>query len=245
VIQRLIGRTRRRIRLQWAIEGATTATILAAATALVSIFAVRMEMVAPSTGIGMLIAAGAIIIAGAVISAARHLDDERVARRIDRASNLADRLSTAIAFRRDAGAHDAETAELMQAAIKDGVRAAARADTRAAAPFAMPADYRVAFLFLVLAAVTGGLSLPQHHARPHVYRAIPDHARPPPATARARSATCRPMLRCSSARSRSRDRSPCSIGLRPRSGSSCRTMRRSAISSCSCSSRPIGSAWST
>jgi len=35
-----------------------------------------------------------------VVKAARRLDDELVARRIDRASNLSDRLSTAIAFTR-------------------------------------------------------------------------------------------------------------------------------------------------
>src|SRR5438309_1943523 len=97
-IQRLIGRARRRIRSQWALEGATTATVVAAAAALASIFAVRTELVAPATGIYLLIAAGAIILAGAIASATRPLDDELVARRIDRASNLADRLSTAIAF---------------------------------------------------------------------------------------------------------------------------------------------------
>ena len=45
VIQRLIGRARFRIRMQGALEGATTATILAAAVALVSVFAMRMEFV--------------------------------------------------------------------------------------------------------------------------------------------------------------------------------------------------------
>jgi hypothetical protein len=95
-IQRLIRGTRFRIRSQWALEGATTATIGAAVVALVSIFAVRTEMIAPATGLWALVASGAIIVIGAAISAARRLDDETVARRIDRASNLADRLSTAI-----------------------------------------------------------------------------------------------------------------------------------------------------
>ena len=39
-IQRLIGRARFRIRSQWALEGATTAAILAAALALAAIFAI-------------------------------------------------------------------------------------------------------------------------------------------------------------------------------------------------------------
>ncbi len=102
-IQRLIGRARFRIRSQWALEGATTATILAAATALSSIFAMRIDLVSRGTGIGMLVGSFAIILIGALVSASRKIDDELVARRIDRASNLADRLSTAIAFRRTMG----------------------------------------------------------------------------------------------------------------------------------------------
>src|SRR4051812_34671073 len=151
VIQRLIGRTKFRIRSQWALEGATTATILASAGALASIFAVRIEAVTPTTGVILLVASFMLVVAGAIISAARKLDDEQVARRIDRASNLADRLSTAIAFRRDltagkprepdgqAGEHEI-TEEMMHAAIKDGVRAAMRADIRKASPFSLPKD---------------------------------------------------------------------------------------------------------
>src|SRR4051812_35759993 len=95
-IQRLIRGTRFRIRSQWALEGATTATIIAAVMALASIFAMRTYTVSPTTGIWLLVGSGLVIVAGAVISAMRKLDDEVVARRIDRASNLADRLSTAI-----------------------------------------------------------------------------------------------------------------------------------------------------
>ena len=46
-IQRLVRGARVRIRLQWALEGATTATGLAAAMALVSIFAVRTQTITP------------------------------------------------------------------------------------------------------------------------------------------------------------------------------------------------------
>ena len=95
-IQRLIGRARFRIRSQGALEGATTATILAAATALISIFAMRIDLVSRGTGIGLLVASGSIILIGALLGAAKKVDDEAVARRIDRASNLADRLSTAM-----------------------------------------------------------------------------------------------------------------------------------------------------
>ena len=187
-IQHLIRRARVRIRLQWALEGATTATILAAATAMMSIFAVRTAAISPAAGIGMLIGSGAIILLGAAIAASHALDDEAVARRIDRASNLADRLSTAIAFERafaagrkaddDSAAAEAVTADMMRAAIKDGVRAAPRANLRAATPFAVPHDLRAAIGFLAVAALAAGLSLPSHERRAAVYRATPDHAPP-------------------------------------------------------------------
>jgi hypothetical protein len=118
-IQRLIAKARRRIRRQWALEGATTALILASAVALATVFAMRTDMVGTMTGVGLLIGCAGIVLIGAVIGAMRRLDDEMVARRIDRASGLSDRLSTAIAFQRTLGGNqDAdETEDLMVAAI--------------------------------------------------------------------------------------------------------------------------------
>ena len=181
-IQRLIHGTRFRIRAQWALEGATTATVVAAVLALVSIFAVRTETIAPASGIYLLIAAGVVIVLGAVISAMRRLDDEVVARRIDRASNLADRLSTAIAFQRVlSGQKPADpdmTHELMHAAIRDGVRAAPRANIRAAAPFKAPRDWKAALGFLAASALAAGLAVPRVDLTPQVFGVDKDRARP-------------------------------------------------------------------
>jgi hypothetical protein len=181
-IQRLIRRARVRIRLQGALEGATTATILAAAGAAISVFAVRTQVVSPLAGIAMLVASGVLVIAGAIVGASRKLDDELVARRIDRASNLADRLSTAIAFSRAFASSkpvdEDLTEEMMAAAIKDGVRAVPRANLRAATPFAVPRDLRAAIGFLAVSALAAGLALPSHERVPAVYRAVPDHAPP-------------------------------------------------------------------
>jgi hypothetical protein len=91
-IHRLVGKARGRIRRQWALEGATTATILAAAAALGAIFAIRIEAITLATGIYLMIGAAALIVIGAIANAMRRLDDEVVARKIDRASNLSDRL---------------------------------------------------------------------------------------------------------------------------------------------------------
>jgi hypothetical protein len=179
-IQRLIGRARFRIRSQWALEGATTASILAAAAAMVAIFAMRIELVTTSTGIAMLFGSVAIVLLGAVISASRRLDDETVARRIDRASNLSDRLSTAIAFQRSLGtatSHD-ETDDLMIAAIKDGVRAVPRANIIAAAPFRVPRDMNVAAGFFAVSALVAGLFIERPDRTPSLGYADPAQARP-------------------------------------------------------------------
>ncbi|HET7505420.1 MAG TPA: hypothetical protein VFK02_30580 [Kofleriaceae bacterium] len=179
-IDRVVGRARRRIRGQWALEGATTALVVASAAALAVIFLMRLEMMSRPTGVALLAGTLAIVVAGAVLKASRRLDDERVARRIDRASNLSDRLSTAIAFSRTEGAPEllahAETHELMRAAIRDGVRAVPRADVAHATPFSAPADLRAALGFLVISALAAGLSLPTADRAPRLYRAEPDHA---------------------------------------------------------------------
>ncbi|HEX2688489.1 MAG TPA: hypothetical protein VHN14_17785 [Kofleriaceae bacterium] len=193
-IQRLIDRARRRIRGQWALEGAATATILAAAAALTVIFLIRIEAVTRSTGLTLLMGTLGIVAAGALLKAAKRIDDEVVARRIDRASNLSDRLSTAIAFTRtmvapaagSPGASGAlgapetqdETHELIQAAIRDGVRAVPRADVPRATPFVAPADLRAALGFIAISALAAGLSLPTVDRAPHLFRADPDHGAP-------------------------------------------------------------------
>ncbi len=181
-IQRLIAQARRRIRSQWALEGATTASIVAAAAALSTIFAMRVDAISTGAGIGLLIGCVGLILIGALIGALRRIDDETVARRIDRASNLSDRLSTAIAFKRTLGTAAAETADetedLMVAAIKDGVRAVPRADIVAAAPFTTPKDLNAAIAFVVVSALAAGLIIPRTDHAAHLFRADPDHARP-------------------------------------------------------------------
>jgi hypothetical protein len=181
VIQRLIGQTRRRIRTQWALEGATIATIGAAALALVAVVSMRRDWLATNIGTAMLVLAGVIVLGGAVIKSTRALNAERVARRIDRASNLADRLSTAIAFEdvlsgKRPPVSDEQTEAMMQLAIKDGVRAAARADIHAAAPFVMPEALPVA-AGCIGVVMLAWLAIPAViWAAPHVTGVTPDHA---------------------------------------------------------------------
>ena len=180
IIEQVIRRARIRIRVQGAFEGAVTAVILATVVALATVFAMRTEMVSTLTGLITLCFLQPIVIAGALIGAFKRLDDEAVARRIDRASNLADRLSTAIAFRRTMAdtrstPAEAETTALMAAAIRDAVKATPRANIKAATPFTMPKDLKAALGFLVVSALAAGLAIPPVDRAPHVFGATPDH----------------------------------------------------------------------
>jgi hypothetical protein len=124
-IDAVVARARRRLRLQGALEGGATAAILAVAAALVVLWCWRMEVV--RRPVPWLIGAAALWATGAAVGAARRLPALAVAARLDRASRLADRLTTAYDFSArlaaGAGAVHADTAALMRAAIADGVAA--------------------------------------------------------------------------------------------------------------------------
>jgi hypothetical protein len=119
--------------------------------------------------VGLIAATGSVVVIAA-IAAAWPRDEERIARRIDRVSNLADRLSTALAFSRVPVRHDPVTAGLAELAIADGVRAAPRADPRAAAPIRRPRDTGIAALSVLLAIALAGIVV----TRPIAAVRIPD-----------------------------------------------------------------------
>ena len=154
-IHALIARTRRRLRVQVALEWATTASILAIAGALAVLWLWRMEYLtdagALGAGAGL---AGAIVLAG-LAGAARRFPTPLVASRLDRASGLSDRLGTACEFADRLGHADPhrhpDTEAMMAAAVADGVRAVPRARVKAATPFRAPRDLRPALAFLVVA----------------------------------------------------------------------------------------------
>ena len=183
VVRGLIGAARTRLRLQGAIEGAATGAILASASALTAVFLVRTEAITEPTGLGLLAASAGVVAAGALLGAIGTHDDEHVARRIDRASGLADRLSTAIAFERalrapgPADDADADTTALMHAAMRDAAAVAPRASVVKATPFHKPADLNRALAFMAIAAVAAVLGVKMPPRDPELIRAAPDAAR--------------------------------------------------------------------
>jgi hypothetical protein len=136
-IQDLVRRGRRRLRLQAALDGATAAAIGASVWAGTMVVLIRMRVLAPEVGVGLLLAAPVVVAAAAIAAALRRHGDDAIARRIDRTSGLADRLATAVAF-------DAELARapdddgFREAAILDAVRAVPRARVEDATPFRRP-----------------------------------------------------------------------------------------------------------
>jgi hypothetical protein len=163
-IHAIIARARRRLRLQAALESATTASILALGGALVVVYLVRQQMLGETAGLVWLGACAGVILIGAVLGALGRLPTHIVATRIDRASGLADRLSTACAFEAQLGSgkspDDPQIEALMQAAIRDAVEAAPRANVPAATPFRRPRDGRAALVFGILGLAVAGLYWP-------------------------------------------------------------------------------------
>nr|HPH68767.1 IPT/TIG domain-containing protein [Kofleriaceae bacterium] len=180
-ILQLVAAARRRLRWQGAFNGVTTALIVGSAIALWAVFGTRIELFSAAIGWSLGgVAIGAVIVGG-IAGAWRVPSDERIARRIDRASNLADRLSTAVAFASPAGAEpsdDPTTDELRAAAIRDAIAALPKANAKAATPFSRPKDLPIAAGFLVISALAAGLALPPNHATMQLLTVTPDHTPP-------------------------------------------------------------------
>lgn len=155
-IHALIDRTRRRLRIQAALEWGTTASVVGIAGSLVVLWLWRMERIDSGEAHLALAGLGLGVLAAAVAGACRRLPIATVAARLDRASGLSDRLGTAVEFadRLRVGSTDdhPETRAMMEAAIEDARRAVDRANPKAAAPFRTPADTRAAGIFAVVAA---------------------------------------------------------------------------------------------
>jgi hypothetical protein len=180
LIHALIARAKRRLRVQAALESATTAFILALGGALVVVYLARRQVLAESTALLLLGACAGLVVVGAALGALIRLPLHIVATRIDRASGLADRLSTACAFeaqlRRGKRPEDPQTEALMHAAIRDAIAAAPRADVKAATPFRWPRDGRPALAFGVLGLAVAGLYWPDPSAARPVSTAEIDRA---------------------------------------------------------------------
>jgi hypothetical protein len=156
-LHHLVGRVRRRLKTQQALEWGTLALIPAIAGGLAALWLWRMEWIGPRTGLAIVAGLGGAVALAALAGALRGFPTARVAARIDRASHLSDRLGTAVDFSARladpaglASVHP-DTQALMRSAVADGVRAVARADVVASAPLRPPRDLRAAAVFAAVA----------------------------------------------------------------------------------------------
>lgn len=156
-IHQLVRQARRRLRAQAALELATFALIPASVVSLLAVYAVRSMWITPLAGVLVISGALALVALLAVAGALRRFPTHMVATRIDRASNLSDRLATACAFEEQLSGSktplDAETVELMRLAIADGARAVPKANAKMATPFSRPAELGPALAFVSIAAL--------------------------------------------------------------------------------------------
>ena len=165
-IHSLISRARRRLKLQSAIEVATTMSILTSAAVLAVVYGVRGASISEGMGIALLIGCLGFVVLGAVIGAMRQFPSHVVATRIDRASGLSDRLSNACAFEHRLEKKEdehTETVAMMELAVKDAHANLEKADVKSATPFRKPADGRVALTFGIVALAVAGLWWPNDH----------------------------------------------------------------------------------
>ncbi len=163
-IHQLVDRGRRRLRLQRALEVATAALIPLAAVAMVIIFAIRQHGLPATVGFQLLGAGLAIAIAVVVVAGFRRFSDQEVATRIDRASQLADRLATACAFEKTLTTSSdlaPQTEQMMKLAIADGIASIDKADVALATPFRKPTDLKAAMAFVACAALVSVFSHPR------------------------------------------------------------------------------------
>jgi hypothetical protein len=175
-IHSLVAKARRRLRLQSALDAAVLALVPASAVAAVSIYLIRSETIEEMAGLIALGAAAALVLIVGTVGWLRHFPTSLVATRIDRASGLADRLSSACDFeeqlRRGYDGPE-ETRQLMEVAVADAAGSAHRAQVKAATPFSWPRDTRAALGFLTAAVAVSGLSIVPVATEPSIARIEP------------------------------------------------------------------------
>ena len=132
-VMRLLVRVRRRLRAQAALDGAARAAPWAAGAALAGALVSKW---APVRGAWAWAAAGALLVGGAAVGALGRLPLRRVARSIDAAHGLGDRLGSALEL-----AALPTPNVLVAAAIDDAARAAARLLAERAAPWTRPRGF--------------------------------------------------------------------------------------------------------
>lgn len=151
---------RRRLRLRNVLHALPYGWVALAGVALWSVLGARLGWWSPTSAHWAMAASFGGLLLWLGWAALRVPDAQAIARRIDRANDLADRLSTALAFA--STRFDDETTEAMRhAAIADGCRVVAAASPQRAVPLNAPPHWRSAVGLCVLCLALTGLRVPR------------------------------------------------------------------------------------
>ncbi len=162
-LHQLLGRVRRRMRLQAALDWGARAALLAAASFTLWIYFYELHLLPRSVFFGLCALSLAAVAITALVAALRSIPLARVAKRVDSTHALHDRLGSALVF-----AAEAEPTPFMECAIADAVAVASRADVRRAAPLVRPRGLGATLLVLLIAFGVALLHYPAEAVAPPV-----------------------------------------------------------------------------
>ena len=163
-----LGRVRRRLRMQAALDGGALAAAVAGTLLLVGVYLWRLHALSGRGLLAVALTAAGVVLAGVVARAIARIPLDRAALQIDQSHALHDRVRSALAF-----AAEPEPTPFMRAAMADAEEAAPRIDARRAAPLVRPEALTPAAILL---GVTGIVALLHFPTRAHV---VPEAPRPP------------------------------------------------------------------
>lgn len=163
-----LGRVRRRLRMQAALDGGALAAVVAGTLLLVGVYLWRLHALSGRALLAVGLTAAGVVLAGVVARAIARIPLDRAALQIDQSHRLHDRVRSALAF-----AAEPEPTPFMQAAMADAEEAAPQIDARRAAPLTRPEALTPA---AILVGVTGIVALLHFPTRAHV---VPEAPRPP------------------------------------------------------------------
>jgi hypothetical protein len=158
-LRRVIGKTRRRLRLQRFLDAATTCAIVGVLAATILVYLLKAGYIDPTQlWIGLVCTVAVPLLVG-LFASLRKIPPLHIAKRIDISHALHDRVGTAMEFT-DVEPGSEEYSDFMRAQIEETLTHLDRISARRAAPLAMPRDLKLVWLMVLCLVVVAILRFP-------------------------------------------------------------------------------------